>query len=144
MKQRFLEKFVEAESGCWQWTAAKNKRGYGKLADGNRGWVLAHRFSYEMYVGKIAQGKEVCHKCDNPGCVNPSHLFIGTHSENMSDCKKKGRAVGHKRELNPNAKLTEEDVFEIRNSNLSKEELAKKFGVTVELVRKIIRKVLWR
>lgn len=123
--------------GCWNWGAAKNRLGYGKFADGKGGWVLAHRAMWMNVNGAVTDGKEVCHKCDNPSCVNPDHLFVGTHQENMSDCKSKGRAVGHRGSKNGMAKLSLEDVVEIKNSSLASRILADKYGVSYSLIRHI-------
>jgi hypothetical protein len=94
---RFWEK-VNITDGCWLWTAATNLEGYGKIGmrrmDGTHGLLLAHRVSYEMAHGTgSANGKFVCHHCDNPRCVNPSHLFLGTNRENIMDRVSKGRSV---------------------------------------------------
>lgn len=80
-------------TGCWLWTAGKSPRGYGYMADGNKGRHLAHRFSYENFVEAVPNwgNLQCCHKCDNPPCVNPEHLFKGTRSQNMRDCGSKGR-----------------------------------------------------
>jgi hypothetical protein len=77
---------VNKTSGCWIWTAA-NKDGYGRYS--NSGY--AHRISWEMHFGKIPAGMFVCHKCDNPPCVNPDHLFLGTNQDNVNDMRAKGR-----------------------------------------------------
>lgn len=87
-KSRFLSK-VEFSSYCWNWQGRKNKSGYGKL--GNR---YAHRLSYELFNNNsIPEKMCICHKCDNPSCVNPDHLFLGTQKDNMRDMIKKGRQV---------------------------------------------------
>ena len=88
---RFMSKVaVNGDSGCWEWTAFKDKDGYGFLRVKGKGWK-AHRFSYELFKGPIDKGLNVCHSCDNPECVNPYHLFQGTQSDNMKDMTSKGR-----------------------------------------------------
>ena len=92
-KERFMAKVSvqEGDDPCWEWTAAKNKAGYGMF------WmppnsVLAHRASYMLYEGEIPEGKFVCHSCDNPSCVNPDHLWIGDAHDNHRDMLHKGRS----------------------------------------------------
>lgn len=83
------------ESGCWIWVGQTSSRGYGRYrpsGDFKRQRFQAHRYSYEYYVGKIPEGMIVCHKCDEPLCVNPKHMFIGTSKDNAQDMSKKGRA----------------------------------------------------
>lgn len=87
--QRFTEK-VNKTDNCWEWTAYINRHGYGAIRFNGRA-TLAHRVSYELHNGPIPEGFLVCHHCDNPKCVNPGHLFIGTHQDNRNDCLKKGR-----------------------------------------------------
>jgi len=110
MEHRFLSKFIKTDS-CWNWTAFKDKDGYGQLSiDGKM--HRAHRVSYELYKNKIPEGLHVLHKCDNPPCVNPDHLELGTPQDNVDDKTKRGRqARGEKHGC---AKLTEADVLEIR------------------------------
>lgn len=94
IEQRFAEKYRINESGCWIWTAAKS-RGYGYLGrERNSGGAPAHRISYELPVGPVPDGMIVRHKCHNPSCVNPDHLTVGTHRDNMRDMRLSGRRLG--------------------------------------------------
>ena len=93
LHERFMNKIVINElSGCWEWQAAKNNIGYAFIRDGNK-MRTAHRVSYELHKGDIPRGLCVCHSCDNPMCVNPDHLWLGTHKDNLTDMKLKGRAA---------------------------------------------------
>jgi len=89
VKQRFEEKFIIQDSGCWKWTGALMGIGYGYFRVGDK-LHGAHRVAYELYVGPIGI-MHVLHKCDNPACVNPEHLFLGTNSDNVNDMTTKGR-----------------------------------------------------
>lgn len=94
LAERVQGKYEATEDGCWEWTASRNeaRRGYGQLnVDGRP--VMAHRVMYELFVGPIPPGLCVCHHCDNPPCVRPDHLFLGTHGDNAKDRDMKGRTV---------------------------------------------------
>lgn len=143
-QDRFEKHFFKAHEGCWIWTSGKMRFGYGTLRNDKGRPEPAHRISYKLYVGDIPDGLCVLHKCDNPPCVNPAHLFLGTRKDNAQDMLKKNRG-GHNKNnfaghLNPNAKLTLEDKDFIENNLLNntynQEELAKYFCVH--------RQAIWR
>lgn len=102
--QTFLDRIKISENGCWEWQHSKNKRGYGKISIDGILW-RTHRYSYQYYIGEIGD-LNVLHKCDNPACCNPEHLFLGDLHDNVMDMIKKGRCRA--------VKLTVEEVFEIR------------------------------
>jgi len=128
---------------CWPWTGDRHSRGYGvihRTIAGVSKKTLAHRASWEAHVGPIPDGLCVLHRCNNPPCVNPEHLYIGTHSDNMRDLAETGRLKG---EGNPRAKLTNRMVMEIRCSQKPHVELAKKYGVYVGHISGIKTGRLW-
>lgn len=84
---------VHITESCWNWTRYRNEWGYGRLrVNGEK--QLAHRVSFQLFRGPIPAGMLVCHTCDNPACINPSHLFLGTNQDNVTDCMAKGRHRG--------------------------------------------------
>ena len=131
---------------CWEWKASKrNKQGYGCFSM-NRKNESAHRVAWELINGKIPKGIHVLHRCDNTGCVNPVHLFLGTHQDNMRDRDKKERrtpAIGSNHGL---AKLTEKDIPEIRKlfGKLSMRKIAKLYGVSDTIINYIKIGKTWR
>ncbi|WP_374759851.1 HNH endonuclease signature motif containing protein [Iodobacter sp.] len=144
IRYRFLARIdFDITPGCWEWTGAKTF-GYGLI--GSRDGVLlrAHRVAYELAYGPIPTGLFVCHHCDNPGCVRPSHLFLGTPADNMADKVIKGRLVHMYGERNGRAKLSAADVILIRASDDSYPCIARRFGVTPSAVGLIKRRKLWK
>lgn len=146
--ERFWEKVDKGEEdNCWNWKAAKSG-GYGRIGNGKKN-LVATRVSWEIHFGEIPEGMNICHKCDNPACVNPNHLFLGTHAENMLDMAKKGRrerkGVGIKNGL---SKLTPNSVKEIRkkyiNENITYVELAREFNVAPPTIRCVIKRLTWK
>ena len=129
---------------CWEWQGSRLPAGYGTF--GSLGKTLyAHRVSWELHFGAVPQGLFVCHKCDNPPCCNPVHLFLGTQGDNLQDMKQKGRSqVG---ERHWNVKLSETQVLEIRNrysrGQITQDELAKEFGVSQGTIWDIVGGNSW-
>jgi len=144
MKQRFLTK-VNKTDGCWNWTAHKDKDGYGRFRiDGKI--HRAHRVSYELYKGEITKGLVVRHSCDNTSCVNPDHLEVGTVQDNTDDMMKRGRQAIQKGEKNGNVKLTENDVLEIRQwleFGYTVKVIAEMFGVSIRAIYGIRSRKNW-
>lgn len=146
------------ESGCWEWTGVLNG-GYGQLSvRGKR--ILAHRFSLQTFLKRLIPSTlEVRHMCNNPKCINPEHLKEGTHSENMNDMvmsnrQARGKSLSDKLigiphpktagSKNGRAKLSEEDVLSIRNSNESCRSLSKQHCVSTTHIRRIQSNVSWK
>lgn len=128
---------------CWTWTRSVNRYGYGKFAVGRKEYN-ASRMAYILANGGIAEGKVVCHRCDNPLCCNPSHLFAGTTEENNKDAKAKNRTAYGVR--NYKAKLTESDVLDIRErvaAGAMKADIARRYRVDKALVGRICAGLLW-
>lgn len=137
-------------NGCINWIKATNGIGYGTLKIKGK-TEYAHRLSYSLHNGEIDSDIKVCHKCDNPSCVNPYHLFLGTQSDNMKDCYDKGRSKIKPHSMsgaeNPNAKLTEEEVIKIKSlieNGDTEQSIASKFNVSQGLINSIKKGKLWK
>ncbi len=147
LEQRFWENVVVYRDGCWGWASYTNGLGYGVIhvrrrLENFRKNIYAHRLSWEIHFGPVPDDLFVLHRCDNPACCRPDHLFLGTNTDNMKDCVAKGRdnraAKALPGEKNPQAKLTEADVLAIRcKPRVSRFTLAKMFGVTESCIAAI-------
>ena len=142
-EDRFFLSFVpEPNSGCWLWLGAEHgSNGYGKIkVDGKS--MQAHRYSWLFHNGPIPDGICVCHRCDIPTCVNPTHLFLGTNKENNDDKIKKGRHI--KGADHPLSKLKPVDIFAIRAAVGTDTEIAKKYSVDRALIKRIKDRIVWK
>ncbi len=157
---RFFKYVTPADSnGCWLWGGCLQKNGYGRLSvvlkEGRR-VLRAHRVSWVLEYGEIPANKEVCHRCDNRACVNPAHLFLASHSENMQDMRAKGRepkGARHGLVKHPeraargvrhgNAKLTESKVLKIRETHGTCKSVAAEFGISAATVSMIRNRKVW-
>lgn len=134
---------------CWNWTGAKKEQGYGIMSI-NHSIYKAHRISYFLNSGIRPDALFVCHSCDNPLCVNPNHLFLGTHTENMSDMVAKGRADisgKAKGEKCGRSKLTETQVLEIRklySTGVEQSEICRQFSIAQASVSLIVNRINWK
>jgi hypothetical protein len=148
-EQRFLQ-YVEKTDDCWLWTGAIRNRkikrgGYGVFyIDGKN--LISSRVAYELWIAPIDEGMKVRHKCDNRKCVNPDHLEIGTHQDNMDDMKSRGRQSKQNGENHGNHKLTNDDIFEMKILNgfgFTNVEIAKRFSISDGMVCMILKGKRW-
>lgn len=125
--------------GCWFWIKSLNNKGYGYSRKTSSGSLLAHRASYEIFIGEIPEKMCVLHRCDNPSCVNPDHLFLGTMKQNTTDMTLKGRDGGRfeKGSLGHSANFTKEQVLSIRSSTKKTKVLASTFSVHRTIIQRI-------
>jgi hypothetical protein len=148
LKERFLL-HVKKTPTCWLWTGAKSYAGYGFFRLRNpRRQVSSHRFSYELFKGKIPEGLLVCHSCDNPSCVRPSHLWLGNYSSNALDSFRKGRGVDNSGVKNGMSKLTWNQVRDIRAKYIlrqySQSKLAREYGVVQDTICAVVSGKSWK
>jgi len=147
---QLLERTVTTQAGCMEWQGAITARtGYGKVKSNGKA-VDVHRALWVAHNGSIPAGQHVCHRCDNRRCIQPAHLFLGTHSENMLDASAKGRLPNNatRGEDSTSAKLTESQVLEIQFLALSgmftMKAIGDQFGVSRRTVGQIKRSETWR
>ncbi len=146
IEERFWSK-VDKTGSCWLWTGCKHPQGYGRIGVSKK-VKYAHRISWELHNGTIPEGAHVLHKCDVPCCVNPDHLFLGTHRDNMQDKIAKGRANMPKGERCGNSKLKEGEVWLIRKIHkagvVSQRYIAKMFRVSQSTINNIVKNYHWK
>ena len=141
VKERILDTIVkDKETGCWNWAGSISRAGRGRLKV-KRKVTIASRASYEAFIGDIPDGLFVCHKCDNPLCVNPSHLFVGSAKDNTMDAVSKGRHPKHER--HNKAKLTMEKANHIRKREMSANDYADLYGVHWSTIYNVWSNKIW-
>ena len=137
---------VEKTDGCWIWTASKDANGYGRINGGQGHPVLATHVSWELANGPIPEGMGILHRCDNPPCVRPDHLFLGDQAINMQDCAEKGRTT--RGERSASAKLTAQQAREIRTryaqGGISQSALGREYGLCQATIRELIIGETWK
>lgn len=149
---------VSAVGDCILWMAGKDHNGYGLIRAGGNRKLLAHRAAWIVHFGTIPDGLYVCHSCDVPACINPAHLFLGTHTDNMRDMSTKGRAATGQRnasqfspqsvprgEKNGLSKLTNRDVVLIREAAgfMILREMSAMFGVSNAAIVSVVKRKTW-
>ena len=150
MPDRFWSKVDDSNGpeACWLWRASLDSGGYGTITF-KRKLRKAHRMAWILTYGEIPEHLDVLHKCDVPACVNPAHLFLGTHLDNMRDCVAKGRHAINPRygEANPMSKLTNDQVEEIRRylgeGLISQAEIARRMNISPMAITRIKQGVAW-
>jgi len=145
-RERF-DRAIEPDlnSGCWLWSGVILGNGYGQVRIDNKKW-LAHRLSWSLHSGNVPRGLLVLHRCDVRACVNPHHLFLGTHRDNINDCVAKGRYPNKGGETAPNSKLTQaavDGIWEAIECGETQAAIAARFGTTRQNVSAIKRGKSW-
>ena len=144
MRDRFLSRVhAGKDDECWEWTGGNFNTGYGRFWDGERE-VVAHRIAWEIERGPIPDSLCVLHDCDNPPCVNPAHLWLGTKGDNNRDREAKGRGNQPRGEHHSMAKLTEKEVLAIRASTETPSALAERYGVDFTNIWLVRTRKTWR
>jgi hypothetical protein len=131
---------------CWNWIGYKTIDGYGRFRGYNNKKILAHRFSWKLHYDNIPKDLFVLHHCDNPACVNPRHLFLGTHQDNANDSKRKNRRFRARGEISSLSKLTTQNVLDIRQRSWNGErncDLAKEYNVDPSTIYSILKRKTW-
>lgn len=144
--ERFKMQYRILASGCWEWVGGKDQDGYGSFRGEHLGqrFMRAHRWSFAYHNNTaIPAGMHVCHKCDNPSCVNPEHLWLGTGLQNQQDKWSKGRGGMLRGELAPRAVLTEKQVIEILADPRASSRIAADYGVAAGTVTSIKKRESW-
>lgn len=141
--ERFQTKYKKQRNGCWIWTAGKTDQGYGTFYFPPQNMVGAHVAAWELLRGP-RNGLHVLHICDNPACVNPAHLYLGTHQDNMRDRDSRGRQYDRHGENNGRAKLTTKIVRAIRKDKRWPRFIAKEYRIPLSTVQKIRHGATWR
>lgn len=145
LSEKYEKYVIRNEERCWGWKGHTNDSGYAMTSFKNKNF-RAHRASWIIHFGEIPKGMFVCHKCDNPICSNPNHLFLGTAKDNMNDCKTKGRNnyAPSKGEKNGLSKLTDDLVKEILSNKEGSRSLAKRLGIGQRHVNLIRQRKAWK
>ena len=148
MDKTIKESFREKTGLDWQWKAGKTSYGYGLMSIGKK-LEYAHRVSYQIHNGKIPQGMHVLHSCDDPGCVNPEHLHLGTNEDNIREKVERGRSVYqvYYGEENPMSKFTNKQVIDIRKryKNGTRQcVFVKEYGVSATTISDIVNRKIWK
>lgn len=141
--EKLAEKYTVSSNGCWEWKKPRpDGRANTFLYQGKV--QIAYRAAWKIYNGPIPDNLCVLHHCDNGLCVNPNHLFLGTHKDNYEDMRLKGRSNTAKGESKKSSKLTEKDIIEIKTSLLSRKELTLKFGVNRQTIADVLEGKTWK